>query len=568
METTSDTDPLLLGETRGTHTCYPATARKCSDANRWKRNIFIHHDALTKHEMAPLKKTKAIRGVPSSISKRNKDDGNMTLKDVYSLEQLPWKNISFPEQLEDAAGFLGLEELSDVGVTRDRASDSLKYYFTSVKGSNGSKKRKISEDRDRPTAPFKTENKNDDDWHGFPESPNTAQITFRNKPSKFLRQRSPEFFSQVRKSRKQIAGSATRDGGFELLRDLKEEYVDVSEWQALGLSEETMTALARIKFTHPTPIQKAAIPEILRGHDVIGKASTGSGKTLAFGIPIYESVVRYQNTQKGAKQADFENQIKAPTALILSPTRELAHQLLDHIGDLCGTVDGPVIAAVTGGISMHKQQRVLGKADIIIATPGRLWEMMTNDLDLSKRLQKTAFLVLDEADRLFSKGHFKELAEILNALDRDMSLEIADNDGDTMSNLRKTRQTLVFSATFHRNLHQRLAGKNKQSSSNVMSQQESLEYLLTKVRFQEEKPKFIDSNPESQMVDKLTECILECSSVEKVSLVDKTYVKRTLTPLHRISIYTLCFSIMSSIVFSFSSILFPQSVALLRSYRI
>ena len=286
--------------------------------------------------------------------------------------------------------------------------------------------------------------------------------------------------------------------------DAAEEETDVSAWAELDLSSSTLSALSKIGFAKPTPIQSAAIPEILAGHDVVGKASTGSGKTLAFGVPIIESWLE----KYGEMDEEEQNQPRPPTALILSPTRELAHQLTDHITTLCkGLSSPPYIAAVTGGLSVQKQQRQLSKADIVIGTPGRLWEVMGSSIELSTSFKQIKFLVVDEADRLLTEGHFKEAEEILGALDRKQDADEEDEEDVPI------RQTLVFSATFHRGLQLKLAGKGKHG---LMDGAESMEYLLKKLNFREDKPKFVDVNPISQMAEGLKEGMVECGGTEKV----------------------------------------------------
>ena len=165
---------------------------------------------------------------------------------------------------------------------------------------------------------------------------------------------------------------------------------------------------------------------------------------------------------------------------------------------------------------MHKQQRLLHDADIIIGTPGRLWEVISGSTGLIKSLKQIRYLVVDEADRLLSEGHFKEVEEILNALDREMESEDGQRS-DAEEQSKAQRQTLVFSATFQRDLQQKLAGKGKPFGSDLMDKQESMEYLLKKLNFRDEKPKFIDVDPVSQMARGLKEGIVECAGLEKVS---------------------------------------------------
>lgn len=291
-----------------------------------------------------------------------------------------------------------------------------------------------------------------------------------------------------------------------LQEDATQEETDVSAWEELDLSSSTLSALSKMGFSKPTPIQLAAIPEILAGHDVVGKASTGSGKTLAFGIPILETWIEAY----GELDDDELKAPRPPTALILSPTRELAHQLTEHIRVVCsGLPIAPYVAAVTGGLSVQKQQRQLAKADIIIGTPGRLWEVMSSSIALSDSFKQIKYLAVDEADRLLTEGHFKEATEILSALDRQQDAN-DDDDGHI-----PTRQTLVFSATFHKGLQQKLTGKGKQG---LMDDHESMEYLLKKLNFREDKPKFVDVNPVSQMAEGLKEGMVECAGTEKVQL--------------------------------------------------
>jgi ATP-dependent RNA helicase DDX24/MAK5 len=345
----------------------------------------------------------------------------------------------------------------------------------------------------------------DVDVVGLKEKPQ-SDSTKPTKPAKDKKDKKDKPRKETSKLEGISHSSEMKANIFEALQeDVAEEGIDVSAWAAeLDLSRSTLSALSKLGFAKPTLIQSAAIPEILSGHDVIGKASTGSGKTLAFGIPILESWIETY----GELNDEEKTSVRQPTALIMSPTRELAHQLTDHIKALCsGTENAPYITTVTGGLSVQKQQRQLAKADIIIGTPGRLWEVISSSTTLSESLKQIKFLVIDEADRLLTEGHFKEAEEILNALDRQQ--DVGEDDEDKVP----SRQTLVFSATFHKGLQQKLAGKGKQS---LMDGTESMEYLLKKLNFREDKPKFVDVNPVSQMAEGLKEGMVECAGTEKV----------------------------------------------------
>lgn len=436
----------------------------------------------------------------------NKAKGQKSRKAVH-LEKLPWKDVSLPDRMDDYEGFFGLEEIDDVEVTRDPASGKISYMTTheEIAPRNEDEDGAAPEDQD-----------DCDEWAGFGDDGSGAEMDDSLEKQTELH---PE--TKPAKSERKVKDRKTKDpkpvseapngifGDLEAADDAED--VDVSAWLPLKLSPDTLSALARLNFSKPTSIQTAAIPDILAGHDVIGKASTGSGKTLAFGIPILESFLEKRHTPR-------KDQHKSPLALIISPTRELAHQLCKHLTALCssGLEHGPSIATITGGLSAQKQQRQIKDADIIIGTPGRLWEVISDGHGLIRSLRQVQFLVVDEADRLLSAGHYKELEEILIALDR--KEEVIDDPTQDMSKTSNPapveRQTLVFSATFDRGLQKKLAGKAK-PGGDLMSNKESMEYLLAKLNFREEKPKFIDVNPVSQMATGLKEGLIECAGTEK-----------------------------------------------------
>lgn len=148
----------------------------------------------------------------------------------------------------------------------------------------------------------------------------------------------------------------------------------------------------------------------------------GSGKTLAFGLPIINFLVN--EAQARAAEADDDPEVDAPAlpggdvrtslrALILCPTRELAIQVADHLGVIAKPLRIRV-AAIVGGISPQKQARLLRyRPPIVVATPGRLWDLMRSGTEHVVNLRHLAFLVLDEADRMVARGHYEELAHIL-----------------------------------------------------------------------------------------------------------------------------------------------------------
>lgn len=325
------------------------------------------------------------------------------------------------------------------------------------------------------------------------------------------------------------------------------ENTDLSAWVALGLSPRLLDCIARLGFSRPTPIQAAAIPAMLSGEDVIGKAATGSGKTLAFLVPVVERWLEREEAQPSDKALPEEeksdspetetaagrrkkgrsgDRIKAPLALILSPTRELAHQIATHARNLVAALPSPLhVATVTGGLSIAKQRARLARgSDIVVATPGRLWEVLREDGSLMRAFREgVEFVIVDEADRLLSEGHFKEARDVLDGLDR---YETVEGEEDSVPKLTD-RQTLVFSATFNKGLQMKLArpggassGKKNGKSGggkivfDLNSTEQSMEHLLSVLRFRRT-PQFIDVNPVSQMAAGLREGVLECGALEK-----------------------------------------------------
>jgi ATP-dependent RNA helicase DDX24/MAK5 len=440
-------------------------------------------------------------------------------KKIVSIDDLAWKKTPLPDRLEDAEGFFGLEEIDDVEVVKDADGGRIVYQQVASK--------KVAKPNQEDSS---------SEWEGFSEEKVASQSAGKSavavKSTKEKGQKKPKAKQNNEAPSKIPYSSAPRNGptanAFKALESAdsvdddenNEEddvEVDVDAWKALKLSKRTLSAILKLNFSAPTPIQRAAIPEILAGHDVIGKASTGSGKTLAFGIPILDHFLKKNSNVSNSEPTKEKKARSAPTALLLAPTRELAIQISKHMADLCSQLgtDAPRIATVTGGLSLQKQQRQLENADIIIGTPGRLWEIISSAAGMLSWLKLARFLVLDEADRLLSEGHFKEVEEILGSLDREVIEEPLENEGIIKPKDKTHRQTLVFSATLQKDLQRKLAGKGKSMSSEMMGKQETLEYLLKKLKFRDEKPKLIDVNPVSQMAANLMEGLVECAGLDK-----------------------------------------------------
>src|SRR3954468_24611063 len=149
----------------------------------------------------------------------------------------------------------------------------------------------------------------------------------------------------------------------------------------LGVSQRVAAALARRGITTPFAIQGLVVEDVLDGHDVLAKSPTGSGKTLAFGIPLVEILEPGDPT---------------PSALVLAPTRELAKQIQEELHDIA-TARGLRVAVAYGGVGLEKQAKEAARAHILVATPGRLEDLLQRR---AFTLSAVDVLVLDEADRM------------------------------------------------------------------------------------------------------------------------------------------------------------------------
>jgi len=187
-------------------------------------------------------------------------------------------------------------------------------------------------------------------------------------------------------------------------------------FNALGVSAAVEQALAAIDIVEPFRIQSLVLPDALAGRDVLAKAPTGSGKTIAFGIPLVERVARDGKT---------------PEALVLVPTRELALQVADAIQTFA-TAKGIRVGVAYGGAPVGSQAKRLKGAHIVVATPGRLQDLIERKMISMDNIK---ILVLDEADRMLDMGFLPQMRRIIKEVPR-------------------ARQTLLFSATLSREIEQ------------------------------------------------------------------------------------------------------------------
>ncbi|MFF5388045.1 DEAD/DEAH box helicase [Streptomyces sp. NPDC013012] len=186
----------------------------------------------------------------------------------------------------------------------------------------------------------------------------------------------------------------------------------------LGLPAEVLRVLGRLGVDEPFPIQAATVPDALAGRDVLGRGRTGSGKTLAFGLPLL------------ARTAGRRAEARRPLALVLVPTRELAQQVADALAPYA-TALGLRLATVVGGVSIGRQAGALRDgAEVLVATPGRLMDLVERK---DCRLDRVAVTVLDEADQMADLGFMPQVTELLDQV-------------------RAGGQRMLFSATLDQNV--------------------------------------------------------------------------------------------------------------------
>ncbi|XP_076681119.1 ATP-dependent RNA helicase DDX24 isoform X2 [Andrena cerasifolii] len=337
--------------------------------------------------------------------------------------------------------------------------------------------------------------------------------------------------------------------------------MDAQAWSTLGVPAPVIKALKDQQFHTPTTIQALTLPSAILGRrDILGAAETGSGKTLAFGIPIINGILELKSKQQSmlnsktvteisgnienkgwvcsenetgedensSSECDYNGDVDSTNgggigcvrvinniqldkpqnhgqkplfALILTPTRELAIQIKDHLTKAAKYTDIH-IAVVLGGMAAVKQERILSKGpEIVIATPGRLWELIQQGNPHLNQVDSIKYLAIDETDRMLEKGHFQELQQLLEKINVDNSK-------------LKERQTFVFSATLTM-VHdipeylQRKKKKHVKSKISKFTSEQKLQKMIELIGIKN--PKIVDVTKESGTASNLTECRIVCT---------------------------------------------------------
>ena len=234
-------------------------------------------------------------------------------------------------------------------------------------------------------------------------------------------------------------------------------------FNSLGLSDALLKAISKKGYTNPSPIQQKAIPPILEGKDVLASAQTGTGKTAGFTLPILQILSQGKHLSQ-----------RPIRALILTPTRELAAQILANIKEYSEFLDLRT-AVMFGGVNQKPQVAQLRQGiDILVATPGRLLDLQNQGL-LS--LAKVEILVLDEADRMLDMGFVRDIEKIIKLVPA-------------------KRQNLMFSATFSKDI--------KKLATGILNN-----------------PVHVEATPENTTVDAITQKVYPTAKEKKTELIIK-----------------------------------------------
>ncbi|NWU95468.1 DDX24 helicase, partial [Upupa epops] len=478
-------------------------------------------------------------------------------KDIVCLEELTEYKLVSSSQVGKRKAENVLEEVSEeeeARVVRPKKKKKTKDFKSKIDESIGPAAEEIdmpNDEKEKCNKVIKAA-KHEDRGHVTETPSSTKDVPKKKKLAKNKASQAEETLASVPTSKK------VKNWTREVLSASTDHKADVSAWKDLFVPEPVLQALSYLGFSAPTPIQALALPSAIRDNmDVLGAAETGSGKTLAFAIPMIHSVLQWQKSNrndtvsKGSHQhhdetrqesedeaenlthqqvqdsgdeddgsftrgctkvlenVAFDSGAKAHTngshkkkpllGLVLTPTRELAVQVKHHI-DAVAKFTGIKTAILVGGMAAQKQERVLNrKPEIVIATPGRLWELVKERHPHLSNLRQLRCLVIDEADRMVEKGHFLELSQLLEIL----------ND----SQYNPQRQTFVFSATLTL-VHQAPTRVLQKKNAKKIDKKTKLELLMEKVGIKG-KPKVIDLTRKEATVETLTETRIHCNTNEK-----------------------------------------------------
>ncbi|KAG6976699.1 hypothetical protein JG688_00001105 [Phytophthora aleatoria] len=342
--------------------------------------------------------TLAPAGSKPSKKRKKRSNSSASAADVNassSMANAGWAKVDIEdmqiEGFQDGCAF-ELEELTDYHV--ETTEDCGKMLVGDVKsqqeGGKKKKRRKVKAKKPQETEEKDTEMKEE-------------------KQEQTKQRESGDIVSKTSKKKKSRGGKAKKEQ--EQVETVALKDVNLPKWNKFKLHPLLMQSLQTCGFTAPTRIQeRTLLPALVDNRDVVGAAPTGSGKTLAFGLPILSQLLHER------EQPGYTKDCKA---LILTPTRELAIQIQQHLEKMVRNREIGVVTLV-GGMAVQKQKRILSyRPEIVIGTPGRLWDIIEANHEHLKDLGTTLrFLVVDEADRMLQPGSYPELEKIFEGIRR------------------------------------------------------------------------------------------------------------------------------------------------------
>ncbi|KAG5679034.1 hypothetical protein PVAND_008635 [Polypedilum vanderplanki] len=400
-----------------------------------------------------------------------------------------WKQVKIDGNLvgDDLEGFAGLEVLENYnssflsGTSKNKSylSNELDGDIFDVTKKKG-KKNKKDEDESENSSESENEEKNKEDDQ--PKKKKLKKANQDNFPGKFV-----------------LLNPPSEQDRIEELFSNEENSEIRTTWNQIGItSDEIIRSLIENNFKCPTEIQRLTIPVSAYGKfDILAASETGSGKSLAFLLPIV------QNVQKSLKENEKEEDNLF--SLILTPTRELAQQIHKHL-DAVAKYTKVTTACLIGGLAIVKQERVLNSnPNIIIGTPGRVWELIQDGNKHMQKIINVKYLVIDETDRMLQKGHFAELEKIIELLNSSES--------------NPKRQTFVFSATLTmtHELPEYVLKKKKKHLKQLSAEASKEQRIETLVNIlgMKNSHKVFDITKNAGVAEKVVESRILCSLDEK-----------------------------------------------------
>lgn len=405
------------------------------------------------------------------------------------FDKLPWRKVELPKVTGDAwgldaeGGLLGLEELDGSEWDRHMAS----------RGGNQAGEEQRDQD-------FKDQRK-----RAKKERMALARLERSKNTVEANGGQDGAAVKEEKSSRRTTAGGDSEAEGLE----------DLEGWD--GLATPLLRSLHALSFISPTPVQKATLEAALADRDVVAVAQTGSGKTLAYALPIVHSML-----SRPWRSEPHPHAVPV-AALVLTPTRELCIQVASHIERLLAPKgknrSGIPVVAVCGGIAAVKQRSRLDRASelcadlsrgaIVVATPGRLWDLAQTWDELARGIRKVRWLVVDEADRMTEKGRYEEAQKIVDLTRRRPESAQDDWQDEAQDEGRADLQTMVFSATMDAALQRDVKKRARRTET-------ALDRLMDTLDFRDAEPVLIDLSPTKGVVAGLKECKIECLVKEKV----------------------------------------------------